>query len=115
MTAPLQGTKAERFEQFHHDNPLVYATLERLTQEWVDRFGVTPLGIRMLWERARWELMLATTSADYTLNNNWTPYYVRLLIWHHPEWADLFELRRSPADQWVAERTAALNPQGRNR
>lgn len=108
MTQPVLGETAQRFERFHFDNPRVFEVLESLVEEWVARFGITPLGIRMLWERARWELIVETATADYKLNNNYTGYYARLLIWHHPEWRDLFELRRSPADRWVAERTAGI-------
>jgi hypothetical protein len=109
MNAPIQiGDTAQRFERFHRDNPDVYETLVRLVQVWVDQFGLRRLGVRMLWEKARWELIVATNTPDYKLNDHYTPYYVRLMIHFHPEWDDLFETRRSPADTWVAVRTGLI-------
>jgi hypothetical protein len=80
-----------RFEQFHEDNPNVYATLERLAREWLAEHS--KVGLKMLWEVARWQLGVNTTTTAPRLNNNWTSRYARLLIDAHPEWADRIETR----------------------
>lgn len=88
-------TIQQRFEQFHADNPQVYSILERLARVWINKSG-RKLGIRTLWERMRWEVVLHTHDAngDFKLNDHYTSRYVRLLIADHPEWEPFFELRR---------------------
>lgn len=93
---------AERFEEFHRDNPRVYETLVRLAREWVAAFGRRKLGLAALRERARWEIALSTSDPDYKINNNYTPYYARLLMLREPDLAGLFDLRASEADAWIA-------------
>ena len=95
----LEETK---FDRFHADNPKVYETLVRLAREWVARFGGHKLGIATLYERARWEIALATTDADFKLNNDWRSYYARLIMTQEPDLAGLFDLRASKADEWIA-------------
>lgn len=104
---------AERFEQFHGDNPHVYETLVRLAREWVVATGQHKLGTKALFERARWELAIATSDPDYKLNNNYTAYYARLIMLLNQDLAQLFELRRSSADQWIQDwfsRWLAMHP-----
>lgn len=97
-------TTAERFEQFHAENPLVYETLHRLARRWVDIHGRRKLGIRMLWETARWQIIESTRNVDYKMNDHFTGYYARLLQIEDPVLDGLFEIRRSPADQWALTR-----------
>lgn len=92
---------AERFEKFHAENPIVYDTLERLVRHWVFSHGLQKLGIRMLWENARWEIIEATKNVDYKLNDHFTSYYVRLLMINNEDWVKLFEIRDSPANEWA--------------
>jgi len=73
-----------------------------LAREWVARFGSHKLGIATLYERARWEIALATTDADFKLNNNFRAYYARLIMAHESDLEGLFDLRASKADQWIA-------------
>ncbi|MEU5721585.1 hypothetical protein ABZ783_07160 [Micromonospora sp. NPDC047738] len=93
-------TPAEKFEQFHADNPAVYATLCRLAREWVDRTGRRKIGIGALTERCRWEIALATNDPEFKINNNHRAFYARLIMRDEPDLADLFELRKSMADEW---------------
>ncbi|OBK22532.1 hypothetical protein [Mycobacterium asiaticum] len=97
---------ARRFEEFHEANPKVYVVLVRLAREWVARTGRTKLGIKTLYERARWEIALATSDPDFKLNNNYTAYYARLIMHREPDLADMFDLRSSEADAWLATYTA---------
>lgn len=88
-----QGTIEERFERFHADNPQVYHTLVRLARHVKER-GRRRVGIRMLWERMRWELFLQTETNDFKLNDNYTSRYVRLIAEREPDLAELFETRK---------------------
>lgn len=104
MTEQLGFNWAEEtaFDRFHAENPHVYEVLVRLAREWVARFGSHKLGIATLYERARWEISLATNTPDYRLNNNFRAYYARLIMLSEPDLAGLFDLRASKADQWIA-------------
>jgi hypothetical protein len=105
MTTQLEltfGTSmSERFETFHADNPQVYNTLVRLARQWINHTGRHKLGIATLFERARWELAISTTSADYKLNNTFRAWYARLIMANEPDLAGLFDCRASEADDWI--------------
>lgn len=94
-------TTAERFERFHEANPHVYRTLCRLARQWVNRTGRRKVGIGALFERARWEISIETNDPDFKLNNNYRAYYARLIMATEPDLGELFELRRSAADEWI--------------
>jgi hypothetical protein len=95
-------TIADRFEEFHKANPHVYSTLVWLAKQWRRRTGGRKLGIKTLYERARWELQLDTNDPDaLKLNNNWTAFYARLIMLQEPDLAGTFDLRSSAADEWI--------------
>jgi hypothetical protein len=91
-------TLAEQFADFHAKSPNVYLTLVRLAREWVQATGRSRLGIATLYERARWELVIATSDADFKLNNSYRAYYARLIMTQERDLAGLFALRKSAAD-----------------
>lgn len=97
----IDPTMAEKFDQFHADNPDVYTTLVRLAREWVTSTGHHRLGIKTLYERARWEIAIATSDPEFRLNNNYTAFYARLIMCQEHDLADMFDLRASAADQWI--------------
>lgn len=101
LTLKFSASIAQKFEQFHAENPRVYTTLVRLAREWINRTGRQKLGIKTLYERARWEIALATSDPDYKLNNNYTAFYARLIMHQEQDLADMFDLRVSEADQWI--------------
>lgn len=92
-------TLAERFRKFDQDHPQVYATLLWLAREWRRRTGRTRVGIAALYERARWELAIQTGESP-SLNNDFRAPYARKIMAEHEDLRDLFETRRSQADQW---------------
>lgn len=95
--APDGRSMQVRFAEFHANNPQVYAELVKLARRARGR-GVQRIGIKMLWERLRWELQVETYNPGvetYRLNNNWHSFYARLLMDENPELRDLFETRES--------------------
>lgn len=85
-------TLQQRFEAFHTANPRVFAVLESLAAQWLA--GHSKVGIKMLWEVARWKLDVETVGDDvYRLNNDYTARYARLLLVAHPEWSGRIETR----------------------
>ena len=87
-------TLTERFEAYHAEHPEVYELLRRLALEAVGR-GHDRLGIKALWERARWEFYVGDQSgSDFRLNNDYTSLYARRLMDCEPALGGIFELRR---------------------
>lgn len=95
-------TLARKFNSFHALNPNVYATLVRLAREWIQRTGSRKLGMKALFERARWEIAMSTSDPNFKLDNNYTAFYARLIMALEPDLDGVFSLRRSQADEWVA-------------
>ena len=95
----------ERFEDFHAEHPWVYEALERLTVQWVAAGGGR-IGVKALFEQLRWLSPDLANGEPLQLNNNFTSRYARLLRASHPEWRDVFELRRlrsgDPGARWSA-------------
>ncbi len=96
-------TIAQRFEQFHQANPAVYAALVRLAREWVRNTGRRKIGVSALFERLRWEIALSTTDPDFKVNNDYRAFYARRIMAQEPDLADVFETRRSAADDVFGE------------
>ncbi|EUA31250.1 gp63 domain protein [Mycobacterium xenopi 3993] len=98
-------TMPERFEEFHNENPNVYATLVRLAREWVASTAATssasqpfssgPLGNRTRHQRPRLQAQQQPRA-----------YYARLIMRQEPDLADLFDLRASEADEWIERRAS---------
>ena len=86
-------TIAQKFCQYHEQNPEVYRTLVRLARQMKAR-GYRRVGIKMLFEVARYHLMLQTADPDgFKLNNNYTSRYARLIMESEPDLKGFFELR----------------------
>jgi hypothetical protein len=97
MTASISSS----FDVFHAENPQVYRILVRLARQWVSSTGRHSLGIGALYERARWEIAIATSDPDYKINNNFRAFYARLIMHRELDLVGLFELRTSEADEWL--------------
>lgn len=100
-------TLADRFTDFHTESPEVYRTLVALARQWIQRTGRARIGIATLYERARWELAISTSDPDFKLNNSYRAYYARLIMRQEADLRELFETRRSDADEWVADPAVA--------
>lgn len=90
----MRDTIAERFNQFHFDNPQVFEYIVKLTQEQYRR-GKEKFGLKALWEQIRWHIALGDIRirGEYMLNNSFTSRYARLLVEKYPAYRGLFELR----------------------
>jgi len=91
-----RGKLEQSFWDFHERNPHVYETLRDLAFEWRRHRGENAkLGIKALFERARWELalMLYSDEGPPKLNNNNTAFYARLLMEQEPGLEGMFRLR----------------------
>lgn len=93
---PLFSTEYRRrqaFEKFHAANPEVYAHLVRLARE-AKALGHQRIGIRLLWEKMRWDLTVAVRRTDeFRLNDHWPPYYSRLIQQQEADLQGVFATR----------------------
>lgn len=95
-------TPQEAFDAFHAENPHVYAELVRSARTYREQTGRTKCGMSLLFGRVRWVLALRTEGDAFKLNNNYAPFYSRLLMAQEPDLAGMFDLRRSYADEVAA-------------
>ena len=95
-------TRLQRdFEQFDQDNPRIYELLCKFIDQAIAR-GFRRLGMQMLYERVRWEVMIETTDTEFKLNNNHVAYYARKWLREHPQYPDFFATRRVKGDSdWL--------------
>lgn len=95
----------KRFKEFHAKNPQVYAALVRLARQ-AKRRGLNKVGIELLVNVARWELMLQTDdpNTDYKINSNYKPYYSRLVMQNEPDLRGMFDTRNmwTNGEGWAA-------------
>lgn len=89
----FDSTLQQKFEQYHKDNPHVLPALIRLTDQAVAK-GHRRLGIKLLFEILRWESMISTKGDEYKINNNYAPYYVRLIEDLRPDLVGVFAKRQ---------------------
>lgn len=86
------------FLKFHEANPGVYEELVARTREWKRATGRTRVGFPMIWESARYDRDVKTTTTAPKLNNNLRSYYARYIMLNEPDLAGAYEIRDSPAD-----------------
>jgi hypothetical protein len=86
------------FEAFHAANPMVYASLVRLCYE-MQNSGAGKWSIAGAFEVLRHEVLTQrrASAEDFKLNNNYKPYYSRLILSCNPELSDFFETRELEA------------------
>lgn len=84
-----------RWWDFHRAHPEVYGTLLRFCDEWRAADPKRKCGMKMLWERLRWEHAVGNVGGDFKLNNNYTSLYARYIMegGGHPGLFDLRERR----------------------
>lgn len=81
-----------RFREFDEENPDVYDKLVKMTFE-LKRIGHNKIGIGMLFEVIRWQVMLDTSDPDFKLNNSYRSRYARKIMLEYPELDGIFETR----------------------
>lgn len=100
-------TLLDRFNAFHAENPDVYDLLVRLAREYRS-VGHRKIGVKALYEVARWTHAIETGDLDFRLNNNYTAFYARLMLEQEPDLSGMFDLRTQrgstiPAPQYTTD------------
>ncbi len=98
------------FWEFHRANPEVYSVIVRLAKEWRNNGG-RRIGMKALFERARWEISMWTNGDEFKLNNNHTAFYARMLMENEPELSGLFALRKQKVQSSIGPSNDGL-PKG---
>lgn len=90
----------DNFIKFHNDNPNVYTELVKLAREFRAKRGpVSRIGMQTLIELIRWSyLMTNVEEEDFKINNNYQPYYSRLVMANNLDLDGMFALRTAEAD-----------------
>jgi hypothetical protein len=91
----LAPSLGDRFRTFHEAHPQVYRLLVKFARKW-KLAGHKKCGIKMLWERVRWEIGiegLPDSDEDFKLNNNYHSRYARLIMRQESDLRDFFETR----------------------
>jgi hypothetical protein len=99
LMALIDDTPQGRFERFHAENPHVYDELVKAARLYRQQTGNAKCGMTLLVGRVRWVLALRTSGDGFRLNNNYAPFYSRLIMAQEPDLAGMFDLRRSYADE----------------
>ncbi len=84
----------EKFLKFHRENPHVYRIiLEKTWKLW--HAGHRHHGMKAIFESIRWDQKVGTISDDFKLNNNFTPFYARLIMENEPKLRGFFQTREN--------------------
>lgn len=86
-----------KFKRFHGENPEIYENLRTMALDLKSR-GHSKYGVMSLLNVIRWHRDMETVSDDFKVNNNFAPYYARLLMRNEPALQDFFRLRTATAD-----------------
>ena len=91
---PMKFTTEQQFSEFHQRNPHVAINLVGLALALV-RNGHKRGSMTMLFNVLRWQQMMDTDDphSEFKLNNNYTPYYARLITTMDPVLEGFFEMR----------------------
>jgi hypothetical protein len=81
-----------KFIEFHRKNPAVYVKLRDLAIDLRNR-GHGNYGIKGLLEVLRWHTAMETTGDPYKINNNYAPYYARMIMHNEPALDGFFRTR----------------------
>jgi hypothetical protein len=104
------GKLETAFWKFHQENPVVYKTLCVNARVWrLNKGKDAQLGIKMLFERVRWELSITKELKEVPkLNNNHTAFYARLIMDRNPDLKDIFLLRQQRVPATIGPENSSL-------
>jgi hypothetical protein len=92
----FEDRRVAAFFAFHKANPHVYALFVRFALQAAARRN--NFSARCVFHRIRWATQVESTGDDFKINNNWSPFYVRLFEIDHPEQKGFFRKRAAAAD-----------------
>lgn len=97
----FEESKRNKFTSYHLENPAVYETFKELTFKAINK-GHKHFSARGLFQVMRFKMGGKIKDDGFKYNNNYTPFYVRLLENEYPKIKGFFEKRKSKADKIIA-------------
>ena len=90
---------ASEFTVFHRDNPEIFELFKRFANEAFNA-GLTHYSARDIFPRIRWFTQIESRADPdgVKINNNWSPFYARLVAAEDPKFRGFFKYRKSKAD-----------------
>lgn len=90
---------ASEFRKFHAKNPEVYGLFKRFANEAFNS-GRDHYSARDIFPRIRWFTQIESIGDPdgVKINNNWSPFYARLLAKEDQRFRNFFQFRKSKAD-----------------
>ena len=89
----LPETWAHKFDAFDAANSHVYGLFKRYSMEAIAA-GVPRLSSIDILCRVRWHTNVETRNSAFKINANFTAYFARKFVSEHPQYAEMFEMRR---------------------
>ena len=86
------GPLERAFTEYHESNPEVYAEIVGAARK-LKATGRDVYGINSLIEVVRWHRNLSTRGDEFKINNNFAPFYSRLIMAREPDLAGFFNTR----------------------
>jgi len=86
------GPLEQAFLKYHSANPEVYAEIVGAARK-LKATGRDVYGINSLIEVVRWHRNLSTRGDEFKINNNFAPFYSRLIMAREPDLAGFFNTR----------------------
>ena len=93
---PPQDEMYERFREFHLANPQVFSLFVKFANHAANsrrRFGA-----RLIGERIRWHTAIETSGDEFKVNNDYWPYYAKLLPLVDQRFVGFFSSRNGASD-----------------
>lgn len=85
------------FDQYHRENPEIFKQFVKIARK-TKQMGFKRYSARALFQVMRWHRGGRIKDDGFKVNNNYTPYYVRLIEEKYPEFKGFFEKRKSNSD-----------------
>lgn len=82
----------KEFDNFHFNNPHVYTEIVRLARQ-VKKRGHKRYGIKAIFEVIRFHSIMETRGDPFKINNNYAPYYSRMVMNENKDLEGFFQLR----------------------
>jgi len=90
-------TTSDRFHRFHEANPAVYNAIVSMSKQ-VRSKGLKKWSVRSAFHVLRYVSVNVDAGNDYKINDNFSPFYSRMIQARVPELSEFFVNKKSQAD-----------------
>lgn len=94
----LDSPQYKQFKEYHAANPQIYEFIRRYSLKAIEK-GHKNLSIEFVVNIVRWETSIKAGDDEFSVNNNWKPWYSRMFMREFPQYEGFFRKRSSKADK----------------